>query len=154
LSVIDATLESPLDRAIVGSKRIGRDLRTVHDARTQIVNEDRGIVPRPSANMEAGNEFRIGIERNERVRIAELATIHKLRCPFLFHAHERPQFIQLEPLAVEVPHFTIHQFRAGVPDTNHEPHDRIAVDAGHPFDATKAVALYQSRNDATALIWG
>jgi len=152
LSVIDVTIECATDRTVIGSKRIRRDLRSVHDARAQVINEDCGIVPIPASDVKTGNEFRVSVERNESIGVSKLSTVCKLRCAFLFHAHERLQFIQLEPLAVEVPHFAIHQVSATISDANHEAHDRIAMDSGHPLDAAKAIALYQSRNHARLFV--
>jgi hypothetical protein len=102
--------------------------------------------------MKAGNQLRISIERHKRIGIAKLATFSELRCALLLHADECPQLIELKTLASKIAHLFVHQTRATIADANHQPHDRIAVDSGHPFDAAKAVALYQSRNNAASLV--
>ncbi len=65
----------------------------------------------------------------------------------LLLADVRPNFVNLDPLARQVPHLLVGERSAAVPDLDHQTHDRVAVGIGHALRGADGIALDQTIDD-------
>ena len=56
---------------------------------------------------------------------------------------EGPYLVYLQAFARQAAHGFFHEAFAAIADTDHEPHDRISVDAGHTLNGTDGIALHK-----------
>ena len=80
-------------------------------------------------------------KRNERINVAN--ALFAVLDVLLFPTDESPTLIELQPFALQVAHQCVHKSRAALADANAWPHNRIAVNAGHSFNAAVADAFGQ-----------
>jgi hypothetical protein len=57
------------------------------------------------------------------------------------HVSEAPQFIELKLSARQIPHFPVQQSCAALCNTHAKPHNRVAVNAGHPLNLADSRAF-------------
>ena len=100
------------------------------------------IIPSPASDVKAGNKFRIGIQGDERIGVSKLSTLWQAAMRVSVSSPQTPTIRPTVAAGSEVAHGAIHQVSAAVPDADHQPHDRIAMDSGHAFDAANAISLY------------
>jgi hypothetical protein len=94
------------------------------------------------AHSVGGNQFRLGINRDEDPSIADL---WRILSPYvaLFLLYESPNFITLNALALQVFHLRFHQSYAAFSRENQQAENGVAVQPRDALCATHARAFYQ-----------
>src|SRR5579864_2942057 len=72
----------------------------------------------------------------------------------LLLANERPQFVHFDPANPKPDHNPVVQLGTPAPDPRAKAHDRVAMDAGQPFDGPDAHAFGQATDDLDLLVPG
>lgn len=65
----------------------------------------------------------------------------RIECNERPHTDVCPNLINLYALALQAAHFSIHQCGAAIVNLNQQAHDRIAMNADHPFSRTNRAAF-------------
>jgi hypothetical protein len=102
-----------------------------------------------AADKPGRHKFRVRVERNPCPNTADAGLIpHFFRQVFVFGVTERPDFIALDALAIQVAENLILIPRAGISKFNQKLLNRAAVRASHPRGGTERIALNQTSNHA------
>jgi hypothetical protein len=94
----------------------------------------------PLPDNEAGNQFCVGVQRDESPDIAKSTNAV---CIFPFCTHESPNLINFDLLARKLAHFGVHDLLTAFANADAKPHDGIAVNAGDALNTANAIAFCQ-----------
>ena len=119
-----------------------RPFRTTGEPGSTLIGCARGF-----ADTVCRNDLRLGIERDERVLIAEPARIVVFGHVALLLADIGPDLVNLDTAAGQLAHLFVHQLGATLTDLNQQAADRVAVRAGHPLSAADRIPFYQAADD-------
>ncbi len=121
-------------------------LDAIGEPSSKIVHEMVGASGIPLPDEPAGDEFRIGIQRNPGQNVTPsfgLFLVHRI---LLLSSNEGPNLIALDALRGEVPKSLVLILRACRAEVALEFHDRGAMYAGHAGDRAEGISLHQRGN--------
>lgn len=98
----------------------------------------------PLADSERGEQFGLLVDGRENVDVAQLGVddLESLELLLLF-ANERPNFIDLDVLQMQVGHVLVEEFAASVSEANQQTHDRVPADASDPLRRANRIPFNQ-----------
>lgn len=100
------------------------------------------------ADKPARHKFRVRIKRNPRPHAARSAALHIFWHVLVFGINERPDFIALDALAIQVAESLVLIGGAGRAKFNQQLLNRCAVNARHADSGAERIALNQAGNHA------
>ena len=112
-----------------------------------IGHKRHGVVTGALADAIGRDQLGLRINRHERPLVAQAAAVVTLLKVHLLLADIGPDFVNLDPLAGQVPHLLIGERSTAGPDLDHKAHDRIPVSIGHPLGGADRIALDQAADD-------
>src|SRR5581483_9562437 len=144
LSKVSLSRENVLNSLAVKVKPVCSDLEAVfwRDAISQTCKELVGGFTIALSNSVGGNQFRFSIKRNEYPSIPNFRRILSVYVTLLLLA-VCPNFVGLNPLALEILHRAFEQLYAAFSSENKQPHDRVAVQSCNSLRAANASAFNQ-----------
>lgn len=120
----------------------------------KIVHENRSVILVALSDNERRHELCFGIDGKVSPDIADLVAVVADADVRLLLADESPNLVNLDARAWQVDHFLIKDCLACFTNANAKAHDRVAVNAGHAFNAADAVALGEGADDRCLLFGG
>jgi hypothetical protein len=117
--------------------------RAINDAQRQFVSEYHGILCRPASDVEAKQQFRVPFDCRENVAVAAAFTAAIKERGLFFFADKRPNFIALNIGHLDVLHRVGQEIVALLTGLDHDPQDRVFVEARQPGRGPDASAFQE-----------
>jgi hypothetical protein len=132
LSKVNVGPKALFDGLAVENVGIGGELDTASHAAVQIADKKLRVDAAALPNIEGGNQFAVGVQRNVNPLVAKLGGI-VLSDTLGFFGNERPDFVTLKVRTGKVTHRGIHRATAAFSSHYKQAHDRVAVESGESF---------------------
>jgi len=127
-------------------------LNAIRQALFQIMHEMVGASGIALSNKPAGNQFRIGVERNPSPHVARALFPVFWSAVFRFGIDKAPDFVALDSLTVKISENPVLILGTRTSEIAQQLHDCCAMNACHPCHRAKRVAFHQSGNHRLALV--
>ena len=155
LREVDLGTESAFNGGDVGFVTVAGELNPLGEPFRKVVDELVSVARSAFANVEAGNQFCLGINGNPSPRVAHFfAAFEMFGDVLLFGVSETPNFINLKQFAVQIAHGFVHVIGAGRASGDKHPFNGFLGCSGQPAGATHGATLDQTVEDLRAFVSG
>jgi hypothetical protein len=141
--VIDAAGERRGDRCLVGSESVRGQLEPAGRSLLELVGKGERIRGGTLAKVPSDDHLGIALNRGEAIGIAELFALVLPLPRFFLAPDESPDFINLDIGYWNPLYYRLHERFALLACLDHRADDRVAVNAGQPFNRANRVAFQE-----------
>jgi hypothetical protein len=155
LSEVRLSRKHILNAFLVKVEPVCADLKAVlfSDSIAKASEELIGCFASALADGIGGNQFSLGVNRDEHPSIADLWRILGFYMT-LFFRDVSPNFIALDVLTAKILHLTVHQGYAALTRENQETENRVAMQLSDAFGATNTRTFDQELNCQQSFFFG